>query len=72
MALSPLEIDAGFAQLRAERALQKRLHEVRDPDFWRALNPENIGTLGSVSAPGFKMDCNTIRGRSGLPWERKL
>lgn len=40
MALSPLEIDAGFAQLRAERALLKRLHEVRDPDFWRALNPE--------------------------------
>jgi hypothetical protein len=40
MALSPLEIDAGFAQLRAERALQKRMHEVRDPDFWRALNPE--------------------------------
>ncbi len=40
MALSPADIDAGFAQLRSERALQRRLHEVRDPDFWRALNPE--------------------------------
>lgn len=40
MVLSSADIDAGFAQLRAERALQRRLPEVRDPDFWRALNPE--------------------------------
>ena len=40
MALSTPEIDAGFSHIRAERALVKRLHEVRDPDFWRALNPE--------------------------------
>ena len=40
MALSPADIDAGFAQLRAERALERRPPEVRDPDFWRALNPE--------------------------------
>lgn len=40
MAISPADIDAGFAQLRAERALTRRLPEVRDPDFWRALNPD--------------------------------
>lgn len=40
MAISPADIDAGFAQLRSERLLQRRLHEVQDPDFWRALNPE--------------------------------
>jgi hypothetical protein len=40
MALSTAEIDAGFAQLRNERALQRRLDEVRDPAFWRALNPD--------------------------------
>jgi hypothetical protein len=40
MALSPAQIDAGFAQLRAERTLARRMNEVRDPDFWRALNPE--------------------------------
>jgi hypothetical protein len=40
--------------------------------YWRGLNPGHIGTTAEVLAPGFKMDCNTIRGRSGLPWERQL
>lgn len=40
MPLSSAEIDAGFAQLRSERALQKRLGDVRNADFWRALNPD--------------------------------
>lgn len=40
MALSAPEINAGFQQVREERALVKRLAAVRDPDFWRALNPE--------------------------------
>ncbi len=40
MALSTADIDAGFAQLRTERALERRLDQVRDPDFWRALNPD--------------------------------
>ncbi len=26
----------------------------------------------AVLAEGFAMDCNTIRGRSGLPWNRQL
>ena len=40
--------------------------------YWRAMNPVLIGTINDVLAGGFTMDCNTIRGRSGLPWERKL
>ena len=40
--------------------------------YWRAMNPVLIGTIGDVLADGFTMDCNTIRGRSGLPWERQL
>ena len=40
MAHSAVDIDAGFTQVRSERALQRRLDEVRDPDFWRTLNPD--------------------------------
>ena len=40
MTLAAATIDAGFAQLRTERALERRLGDVRNPDFWRALNPE--------------------------------
>ena len=40
MALTPAEIDAGFAQVMEEHHLRKRLGDVRHPDFWRALNPE--------------------------------
>lgn len=40
--------------------------------YWRAMNPELIGTVDAILADGLKMDCSAIRGRSGLPWERKL
>lgn len=40
--------------------------------YWKALNPILIGTVDEVLGKGFKMDCNNIRGRSGLPWERRL
>ncbi len=40
--------------------------------YWRALNPARVGTVDEVLAPGFKMDCNAIRGRSGLPWEKEI
>ncbi|WP_275740836.1 hypothetical protein [Ramlibacter sp. H39-3-26] len=40
--------------------------------YWRALNPEEIGMAQDILKSGFQMDCNTIRGRSGLPWERQL
>jgi len=36
----PAQIEAGFAQIRAERALRSRIDEVRSADFWRALNPQ--------------------------------
>lgn len=40
--------------------------------YWRALNPNRIGTRAQVMAPDFRMDCHQVHGRSGLPWERKL
>lgn len=40
--------------------------------YWRALNPNRIGTREQVMAPDFRMDCHQVHGRSGLPWERKL
>ena len=40
--------------------------------YWRALNPGRVGRAGDVLGPGFHMDCTTVRGRSGLPWEKTL
>jgi hypothetical protein len=40
--------------------------------YWRALNANSIGTTDQVLADGFKMDCNQVNGRSGLPWDRAL
>lgn len=40
--------------------------------YYRGLNPEKIGTLEEVLSPQFSMDCNKLRGRSGLPWEREI
>lgn len=40
--------------------------------YWRALNPNHVGTVADVLSPGFRMDCHQVRGRSGLPWERRL
>lgn len=40
--------------------------------YWRAINPMLIGSVDAVLAKGFKMDCDTIRGRSGLPWNREI
>ena len=40
--------------------------------YWRALNPGLIGTITSIQMEGFQMDCNSIRGRSGLPWNRRI
>lgn len=40
--------------------------------YIRALNPVTVGRVDDVLASGFRMDCNHIRGRSGLPWEREI
>lgn len=40
--------------------------------YYRALNPEKIGTQDEVLSPQFSMDCNKLRARSGLPWEREI
>lgn len=40
--------------------------------YYRALNPVLLGTVETVLGEQFKMDCNQIHGRSGLPWEREI
>jgi hypothetical protein len=40
--------------------------------YLRALNPVALGHVKDVAGSGFRMDCNQIRGRSGLPWEREI
>lgn len=40
--------------------------------YWRALSPNQVGTIDEVLSPDFLLDCHQVRGRSGLPWERRL
>jgi hypothetical protein len=40
--------------------------------YLRALNPVLIGNSQALQRGEFKLDCNAIRGRSGLPWEREI
>jgi hypothetical protein len=40
--------------------------------YYRALNPVLIGNLQDVLAGRARMDCSSIPGRSGLPWERGI
>ncbi len=40
--------------------------------YMRALNPVSLGRVPEVLASSFRMDCNQIRGRSGLPWQREI
>lgn len=40
--------------------------------YWRAMNANSVGTVAEVLAEGFTLDCNRVKGRSGLPWERQL
>jgi len=40
--------------------------------YYRAFNPVRIGTIQDVLSGKARIDCNNIRGRSGLPWEREI
>lgn len=39
--------------------------------YLRSLMPQPLGRVDEVLRPDFTFDCNNIRGRSGLPWERR-
>lgn len=40
--------------------------------YFRALNPVVVGTADAVLAPGFRMDCSDVRGRTGMPWDWEI
>lgn len=40
--------------------------------YMRALNAVSLGRVEDVLAAPFRMDCDNIRGRTGLPWEREI
>ena len=67
-------LDGGF--VRDYSSADMKLYVLDDGSvfykYWRAINPMLIGRVEAVLAESFKMDCNAIRGRSGLPWDRQL
>jgi hypothetical protein len=40
--------------------------------YYRALNPVLVGTVADLLAGRSRVDCDHIRGRSGLPWDREI
>lgn len=40
--------------------------------YMRALNPVQLGAVKDVLSDAFRLDCNNVRGRAGLPWEREI
>jgi hypothetical protein len=40
--------------------------------YSRAFSDEPIGTVQEIMSGKVTVDCSRIRGRSGLPWERRL
>lgn len=40
--------------------------------YFRALNPVLLGKIPTVMAPEFSMNCLSVKGRTGLPWERAI
>ncbi|MDP3761261.1 MAG: hypothetical protein Q8R01_12180 [Ramlibacter sp.] len=40
--------------------------------YWRAMNPVLVGRKQDVLRGDFTLDCDAIRGRAGLPWEREI
>jgi hypothetical protein len=53
-----------------------KLYVFHQGEVWykyvRALNPVLLGNVDTILSPAFTMDCDNIRGRSGLPWERGI
>lgn len=64
------------AALRGYPGSDFKLYVLDDGHVWykyvRALNPVLLGDANAILAPTFTMDCDNIRGRSGLPWERGI
>lgn len=40
--------------------------------YWRALNPVTLGKREDVLSGKARVDCDHVRGRSGLPWDREI
>jgi hypothetical protein len=40
--------------------------------YYRALNAVRVGKVDDVLAGRSRLDCDRIRGRSGLPWDREI
>ena len=69
-----LRLPAGA--VRAYPSSDFKLYVLDNGEVWykyvRALNPVFLGKPEAILVPGFGMDCNRIKGRSGLPWERGI
>lgn len=40
--------------------------------YERALNPQRLSSVAELLSPGYTINCNSFRGRAGLPWDREI
>ncbi|MGE4240228.1 hypothetical protein [Ramlibacter sp.] len=82
--LCPRFFPAGQETVRTTGTVHVRIYHASDSilmlasddelyiKYERALNPQRLALGKEVLQPGFRLDCNAFRGRSGLPWERAI
>lgn len=70
---SSARVDGGWVRMYPQADI--RLYVMDDGNvyykYWRALNPELLGRATEIRA-GAKVPCDSVRGRTGLPWERSI
>lgn len=70
---SAARVDGGWVRVYPQADI--RLYVMDDGDvyykYWRALNPVLLGRVVDIRA-GARVPCESVRGRTGLPWEREI
>jgi hypothetical protein len=71
--ISAARIEGGWVRMYPQADI--RLYVMDDGDvyykYWRAMNAELLGRADAIRA-GAKVECDSVRGRTGMPWDREI
>jgi hypothetical protein len=70
---SAARVDGGWVRMYPQADI--RLYVMDDGKvfykYWRAMNPVLLGQAADIRT-GAQVECESVRGRTGLPWEREI